>query len=170
MADVDAASGDGAVVDEAAVLRSITETFPGTNPLRAAGDTYFLYDPDRDLPPERQHPYATLVTGDRHDRVSRLDRVGVYRLNIGLTRPTYRELFGAPPRDLGRDASGVLDTGLDYAVLDTVLPHPVYATQNWVCVLAPSPATFETVVLPLLAEAYAFAVRKHPNQAARRDG
>jgi hypothetical protein len=157
-------------MDEAEVLRYLTETYRGTNPLQATGDTYFLYDPDRDLPPERQHPYATLITGDRHDQVSRLDRDGVYRLNIGVTRQTYRELFGAPPRVRARDAYGVLDTGLDYAVLDTVLPHPVYATQNWVCVLAPSAATFETVVVPLLDEAYDFAVRKHTNQDARRDG
>jgi hypothetical protein len=157
-------------MDEAEVLRHLVETYRGTNPLQAAGDTYFLYDPDRDLPPQRQHPYATLITGDRHDRVSRLDRDGVYRLNIGVARKTYRELFGVPPRDLARDADGVLDTGLDYTVLDTLLPHPVYAPQNWVCVLTPSAATFETVVAPLLDEAYEFAVRKHANQAARHDG
>ena len=157
-------------MDEAAVLRYITETYPGTNPMQAAGDTFFLYDPDGDLPPERQQPYATLITGDRHDKISQLDRDGVYRLNVGVTRQTYRELFGAPPRDVARDAYGVLDTGLDYAVLDTLLPHPVYAAQNWVCVLAPSVATFETVVAPLLDEAYEFAVRKHTNQVARRDG
>jgi hypothetical protein len=157
-------------MDEAEVLGYIIETYRGTNPLQAAGDTYFLYDPARDLPPERQHPYATLITGERHDRVSRLDRVGVYRLNIGVTRQTYRGLFGAPPRDRERDADGVLDTGLDYTVLDTVLPHPVYATQNWVCVLVPTATTFETVVAPLLDEAYEFAVRKHTNQAARREG
>jgi len=157
-------------MDEAEVLRYIVATYRGTNPLQAVGDTFFLYDPDRDLPPERQHPYATLITGDRHDRVSQLDRAGVYRLNIGVTRQTYRELFGAPPRGGEQDAYGVLDTGLDYTVLDTVLPHPVYATQNWVCVLTPSATTFETVVVPLLDEAYEFAARKHTNQAARRDG
>ena len=55
-------------MDEAAVLRYVTDSFPGVHPLSAVGDTYFLYDPDRDLPPNRQHPFATLVTGDRHDR------------------------------------------------------------------------------------------------------
>ncbi len=146
------------------MLRYLTETFPGVNPLVADGDTYFLYDPDRDLPPERQFPFVTLITGDRHDRVSNLDREGVYRLNIGVRKQTYRDLFGTPPTE--RDADGVLDTGHDHAVPDTLLPHPVYASQNWVCVITPSAATFETV-RPLLDEAYRLAVRKYENKAAR---
>ena len=88
-------------MDEAAVLRYVIDSFPGVNPLSAAGDTYFLYDPDRDLPPNRQHPFSTLVTGDRHDRVSQLDRPGVYRLNIGVRKQTYRDLFGRPPTERG---------------------------------------------------------------------
>ena len=120
-------------MDEAAVLRYVTDSFPGVHPLSAAGDTYFLYDPDRNLPPNRQHPFATLVTGDRHDQVSQLDRPGVFRLNIGVRKQTYRDLFGRPPTERGD--GGVLDPGRDYAVLDMLLPHPVYASQYWVCVL-----------------------------------
>jgi hypothetical protein len=155
-------------VDEAAVLRYVIDSFPGVNPLSAAGDTYFLYDPDRNLPPNRQHPFTTLVAGDRHDQVSQLDRPGVYRLNIGVRRQTYRDLFGRPPTERGD--GGVLDPGRDYAVLDTLLPHPVYASQYWVCVLVPGAETFETTVRPLLDEAYRLAVRKYENQAARREG
>ena len=151
------------------MLRYIVDGHPGVNPLPAAGDTYFLYDPDRDLPPNRQLPYATLITGDRHDQVSDLDREGVYRLNVGVRKQTYRDLFGTPPTE--RAADGVLlNTGYDYTLLDTLLPHPVYAGQHWVCVLSPSAATFETTVRPLLDEAYRLAVRKHENQAARREG
>jgi hypothetical protein len=64
----------------------------------------------------------------------------------------------------------VLDPGRDYAVLDTLLPHPVYASQHWVCVLVPGAETFETTVRPLLDEAYRLAVRKYENHAARREG
>ena len=64
----------------------------------------------------------------------------------------------------------MLDPDRDYAVLDTVLPHPVYASQYWVCVLVPGAETFETTVRPLLDEAYRLAVRKYENQAARREG
>ncbi|MFD7660511.1 DUF6194 family protein [Actinosynnema sp. NPDC059797] len=146
------------------VQRYISEAFEGVNALESDGDTYFLFDPDRDLPPERQMPFATLVTGDRHDRVSDLDRPGAYRLNIGLTKATYTSLFGAPPTV--RDADHVLDTGYDHAERDRLMPHPVYASQHWVCVVTPSEATFETL-RPLLAEAHGFAARKHANHARR---
>lgn len=42
----------------------------------------------------------------------------------------------------------------DYAALDRLVPHPVYARQHWVSILNPSEATLEAVVKPLLAEAH----------------
>jgi hypothetical protein len=119
------------------------------------GDSFFLYDPDGDLPPERQFPFVTIVTGDRYDSVSDLDRPGAYRLNIGLTKATYAGLFGAGP-----------DGGYDYAARDVLMPHPVYAGQHWVCVVNPGEATLDAVGT-LLAEAYAFAARRYANRARR---
>ena len=143
----------------------IEETFTGLRVLEAAGDTYFLYDPQADLPPERQQPFATIVTGDRHDRVSDLDRPGAYRLNIGLTRATYTARFGAPPTR--PDAEGVLDTGFDQTTTDTLMPHPVYASHYWVVVVNPGEQTLPTV-RTLLVEAHGFAARKYARQEARR--
>ena len=34
------------------------------------------------------------------------------------------------------------------------MPHPVYARQNWVCILNPSEESFDRVVKPLLTEAH----------------
>jgi hypothetical protein len=45
-------------------------------------------------------------------------------------------------------------TDPDYAALDRVLPHPVYARQRWVAILNPSRESFDEVVKPLIAEAY----------------
>jgi hypothetical protein len=118
--------------------------------LDANGDSFFVYDPDRDLPPERQQPFITIVTSDAYDQDSRLDRPGVYRLNVGLTKATYTTLFGDSPAEW------------DYAAIDEVMPHPVYGPQYWICVLNPSEATLEELS-PLLAEAYDFAVRKYAN-------
>ena len=42
----------------------------------------------------------------------------------------------------------------DYAALDTILPHPVYAKQHWIAVLNPSRRTFDEILKPLLAEAH----------------
>jgi len=152
------------------VKRHIRTTFDGVDVLEHEGDTFLIYDPAGDLPPERQLPFATIVTGDHYDTVSALDAPGAYRLNIGLTKATYTALFGAAPTQ--RDEHGVLQTGFDYAATDTLMPHPHYASQYWVCVVNPAAATW-TSVRDLLAEAHGFAARKHANrqshQPASRD-
>jgi hypothetical protein len=142
---------------EAQIVAHIAETFAGVNQVEANGDFYFIYDPRRDLPPARQMPFATLVTGDRHDTASDLDRPGVYRFNVGISRETFHSLLGplpAPSRDFA-----VLDTGHDYTALDRLMPHPIYGSMGWICVLSPTPETFERV-RPLLDEAYERAVRR----------
>ena len=151
-------------MDASELRRYVTDTFDGVWAVDNAGDTFFMYAPDGHLPPERQIPFATLVTGDRYDRVSNLDRPGAYRINIGLTKATYTALFGPAPTK--RDADHVLETGFDYAAEDTVMPHPVYGSQYWVCVVHPGEATLDRV-RAMLAEAHAFAARKYANQAER---
>jgi Family of unknown function (DUF6194) len=153
-------------MDASAVIRYITEEFDHVVAVEKEGDTFFTYDPSGRPPDGAWLPFATVVTGDRYDRVSNLDRDGAYRLNIGLTKATYTGLFGAPPRQ--RDDGWVLDTGFDYATEDRLMPHPYYGSQYWVCVVDPSEATFEEVK-PLLAEAHAFAARKAERWTARSE-
>lgn len=131
-------------MDEDAIARSITDSFEGVEILTASGDTYFYTGADRRL------PFATLVTGDRHDQVSDLDRSGVYRLNIGVGKETFHRLFGA---------AATPAAGHDFTALDRLLPHPIYGQMHWLCVLNPSATTFAQV-RPLLAEAYERAVAR----------
>ena len=164
-------------MDEAAIIHYITDTFAGADFLIASresgapeiawGDTFFFYYPDRSLPPDQRFPFATIVTKDYgdFDRASLLDRPGVFRLNIGVGKDTYRALFG--PQSSAPGAAGGVETSHDFAALDRLLPHPVYGQQSWVCILSPSTATFETVVQPLLAEAYDLAVSRHARRTAR---
>jgi hypothetical protein len=156
-------------MDEASIIRYIADAFAGVDvvqptdasggPEIAWGDTFFIYDPERDLEPKRRWPFATIVTKDYgdFDRAPNLNRPGVFRLNIGVSKETYRSWFGPQPSP--PDAAGVVDTGHDFTALDQILPHPFYAPQSWVCVLNPSEATFQAVQ-PLLAEAYDLAVRR----------
>ena len=131
--------------NEASVARYITETFPVVQTTTAFGYTFFFDGDDHRL------PFATLSSSDNeHDRVSNLDRPGVFRLNIGVSNQTFQSLFGAAPVDLSRH---------DFTVLDTIMPHPEYAAQHFICVLSPSEATFERV-RGLLAEAYDIAVQR----------
>jgi hypothetical protein len=81
-----------------------------------------------------------VVTGDRYDAASRLDRdARTYRVNLGVPRDTYEKLFGPAPRE----AAGheVIDTGVDYSATDTLVPHPFYAPLHWVSVINPGVRT-----------------------------
>ncbi|MFF0342970.1 DUF6194 family protein [Kribbella sp. NPDC004875] len=138
-------------------------SYDGVRVLESQGDLFYLYDPAADLPPERQQPFATIVTGDHYEKVSRLDEPGAFRLNLGLTKATYAGLFGTPPTE--RDADWVLDSGHDYAARDTLMPHPFYGAQHWVAIVNP---TGLDQLLPLIEESYAFAARKLTNQQTRQ--
>lgn len=135
------------------LCRHIVDTYPGTDVIEANGDLFFVHDPDRDLPDVRRRPWATIVTSNHNDADSDLDRPGVYRLNIGLPKADFRELF---------PEAGEHDT----TALDVVLPHPVYAAQHWVCVLVPDRTW--PAVQDLLDRAHAFGARKHAGAVARR--
>ena len=148
-------------MDEAAITQYITETFSGVDLVEAQGATFYFYNPP-DLEPDHRFPFATLVTSDAFDQFSNLSRPGVFRLNIGIGKATYRALFGLPPAHDDEEAA----PGYDFTALDQVLPHPVYGRQYWVCILNPSPATFQAQVQPLLAEAYDLAVGKRTRHAA----
>jgi hypothetical protein len=140
---------EGMDIDE--LRRRILAGCPGAVVLEAAGDLFFVHDPHGDLPDERKQPFATIVTGDRYDDVSDLDRPGVFRLNLGVSKARYAQLaFGA-----------------DLTALDEFLPHPIYAGQHWICVLVPGSRT-TGLLDDLIAEAHGLARRKVENWRARR--
>ncbi len=144
-------------MDEAAIRQHLAANFTGLQVNATEGATSFAYNPDG--VPAASVYFATLKSkDDPNDDVSALDRPSVYRLNVGVTEATYQRLFGPLPPRPGDD--GLIETTHDFAVLDQLLPHPVYAYLGWVCVLNPSETTFETVK-PLLAEAYALAQSRY---------
>jgi hypothetical protein len=121
----------------------------------AWGDTFFFHDPagEGEAGDPSRRPFATIVTGDYpgFDERSHLDREGVFRLNVCVGRDTVRAVAGEPPADG--------DDDVDYAVLDRVIPHPVYARQGWLSVLNPD-ATADQA-RSLLTRAHARAVAHH---------
>jgi hypothetical protein len=105
----------------------------------AWGDSFFYYDPDNDER-NRLHPFTTIVTKNYtgFDEASDLDRPGIFRLNVAVGRTAFLELLGyAPSRHAERAA------GVDYAQLDVLLPHPIYAAQGWVSILNPGEGMLE---------------------------
>lgn len=120
-------------------------------PAVAWGDHFFYYAPDGRLP-DREQPYATIVTKDYpDDRASDLDQPGRWRLNIHVGADAYQELVGALPRAEGGS--------WDYAAVDVVVPHPVYKAQGWVSIVNPGPDSSDLAVR-LLQEAYESAKRR----------
>jgi hypothetical protein len=116
----------------------ITTTYPETRIAQAMGATFFSLT-DRHWP-----NFATIVTTGEHDMgaTSKLTaRPGAFRLNVGVGKATFERLAGSMDHP-------------DYAALDTILPHPVYAKQRRLAILNPSRSTFNDVVKPLIAEAH----------------
>lgn len=137
-------------MNETSITDYITATFPDAETAVNYGYTFFFQGSDR------LRPFATLAASDNdHDRVSHLNRTGVFRLNIGVSRETFHALFGTEAADTARH---------DFTALDTLMPHPDYARQHFLCVLNPGEATWEKV-RAFLAEAYEIARRRNARPA-----
>lgn len=96
-------------MNEVEIGRYIGATFGGVDVVTVeGGDSFFFYSPDDSVPPDHRFPIITLVTGDRYDQFSDLDRPGVFRLNIGLAKETFRARFGKPqlPGATGVEGAG----------------------------------------------------------------
>ena len=122
------------------------------SPELAWGDTFFMHHDDR-----HHFPFATIVTKDYgdFDNHSNLNRPDVWRLNIGVSKQTFDRLFLA-------------EQSHDFTALDVLMPHPVYGSNHFVCILNPSDASFDEI-RPLLDEAYRIAAGRVERRSARRE-
>lgn len=120
------------------VATFITSSFNDTRSVVADVDYFFFADS------EQNFPFATIVAKDNDfDSLSNLDREGIFRLNIGLSKTTFQKLFRGP---------GGIET-TDPAALGVLIPHPAYAKMYWASLLNPSWDQL-TELLPLLEEAH----------------
>ncbi|POM25406.1 hypothetical protein BTM25_40500 [Actinomadura rubteroloni] len=113
------------------------------------GDTFFYYAPDGVVP--RAQPFATIVTKDYPgDDTSGLDRPDAFRVNIAAGEQEFARWTAHdphPPAD------------------DTVTPHPVYGTANWLAVTNPGPNA-DPAVRDLLRTAHRLARTRRTRRAA----
>ncbi|MET3493410.1 DUF6194 family protein [Variovorax boronicumulans] len=125
------------------ITQHIIDSLGGGHFEVADDNTFFFQGADN------KFPFATIVTKDSEsDSASKLNRPGVFRLNLGVGKETFRALFGEQEQ-----------ASIDFAALDRLMPHPVYAKMYWVSVINPSDKTFETVK-PLIAEALSLAAAR----------
>ncbi|OLL76428.1 hypothetical protein Ae168Ps1_4844c [Pseudonocardia sp. Ae168_Ps1] len=74
-------------------IATLLAGYPGTRLIEANGDVFAIHDPDDDYDQRPRQGWATVVNSDVNDTASDLDRPGVFRLNIGLPKPRFAELF-----------------------------------------------------------------------------
>jgi hypothetical protein len=125
--------------DPEAIVTYLSTTYPATDVVTAMGAWFFSLDAEKHWP-----NYATIVTTDEHDMGSPSNlsaRPDVFRLNLGVDNATFQRFAGVEPEP-------------DYAALDRVFPHPVYAAQHWISILNPSWATWTETAVPLIAVAH----------------
>ena len=138
------------------ILNYCLENLEGTVLVESWGEKGIFYNPDHVL---KRGVYILTVKekdGD-NDKGSGLSRENVYRVNLGIRKSTFAELFGAIPKR--PPAGGVVDMDYDFTILDKILPHPVYAWMAWICALSPSEKTFEELK-PYIQESYEYAREK----------
>lgn len=138
------------------ILAYCLKNLTGTILVESWGERGIFYNPNHTL--KRGTYVLTIKEKDgANDKSSHLNRQGIYRVNLGLKKPSFQTLFGPVPARPA--AGGVVEMPYDFTAADCLLPHPVYAWMGWISVLNPSPSTFNKLK-PLIQESYEFAVEK----------
>ncbi|MEC1720061.1 DUF6194 family protein [Schinkia azotoformans] len=125
--------------------------------INAWGEKVVFYNPNGSL--KRGIYVLTVKEKDgANDKSSHLDREAIFRVNIGIKKNTFTNMFGAIPK---RPSAGkVIDMNFDFTEINKIIPHPVYGWMAWVCVLNPSELLFEQFK-SLILESYNLAVEKY---------
>lgn len=120
------------------------------------GERGIFYNPKRVL--KRGVYVLTIKEKDgENDKGSSLNRDNVFRVNIGLRKASFIKRFGYIPE---RPPAGkTVKMDFDFTVLNTIIPHPVYAWMGWVCVLNPTDETFMEFK-EMIQESYEFSMEK----------
>lgn len=128
----------------------LLQHFADVNPLNSWGERSFFLNPGNKL--KRGTYFATIKNQDgEHDQASNLNREGIFRLNIGISKNAYLSLFHTLPKRPNKGC--VIEGNFNFQQINQILPHPIYAWMGWVCILNPDEKNFEQCKL-LLEDAY----------------
>jgi hypothetical protein len=119
-----------------AMIKLICQSWPEADIVTIEGGAFFSLDSEKHWP-----NFATVVWNDDFDQASNLTRPGFFRVNIGVGREAFQRLVGSVSEP-------------DHTAVNRLLPHPIYANQNWISIVNPSDTTVRDTVLPLIGEAY----------------
>ena len=138
------------------IVEKITNEFSGVVPKSSWGETSLFYNPGKLLPNGVYFCTIKEKNGD-NDKASNLDREGIYRLSIGVSKESYESLFGTRPKRPSK--GGIIDTEHDFTECNILIPHPIYGWMSWVQILNPTETVFSEL-LPLIKGAHSSAVFK----------
>jgi hypothetical protein len=138
------------------IVEKITNEFSGVVPKSSWGETSLFYNPGKLLPNGVYFCTIKEKNGD-NDKASNLDREGLYRLSIGVSKESYESLFGTRPKRPSK--GGIIDTEHDFTECNILIPHPIYGWMSWVQILNPTETVFSEL-LPLIKGAHSSAVLK----------
>ena len=156
-------SEEGLMMQPRDIVERIQRDFIGVTSKTSWGETSLFYNPDHILP--NGIYFCTLKEHDgENDKASKLNRIDVFRMSIGISKTAYQDRFGTRPKRPNK--GDIIDTEHDFTKLDTLMPHPIYGWMSWVQILNPSTESFETL-LPLLNEAYINAIIKFDKRVAK---
>jgi hypothetical protein len=125
-------------------LEAFVSELPEVQREESFGYTFFFVGDDHRL------PFVTFANSDNDfDDVSKMDREGVFRVNIGVSKETFKSLTSRSDTE-----------DIDYSVLDVFLPHPHYSRQHFVCILNPVDENAEETKR-LIVEAHSIAEARY---------
>ncbi len=139
------------------ILRELQCKYSGLVLNKNWGETGLFYNPELKL--KKGIYLLTIKEKDgENDSSSNLNRENHFRLNIGISKPTFIKMFGRIPAR--PSAGGIINMDYDFSAVDKIIPHPVYGWMSWICVINPSSETFKTLI-PLIDEGFKLAMEKY---------
>ena len=133
------------------VVEYLLKNYEGIVRGKEWGETALFYNPGKAL--ARGTYFVFIKENDtKNDIVSDLNRKGVYRINMGVSKETFLSMFEKLPEKPQKGE--IVKMGYDFQEFDKIMPHLSYGWAGWICILNPSKVTFEKKLKPLIDEAY----------------
>ena len=83
------------------------------------------------------------------DNSSNLDRDGIFRITIRLSKKSYDDLFGTQANN-----KYVQSKGCDYKQVNKIMPHKTLSKEYYIICLSPSNDLFNSILKYLIADGY----------------
>jgi hypothetical protein len=146
------------------IVKEVQKRFKGLLVNKNWGEEGLFYNPDL-LLAKGIYVLTFKEKDGPNDKASNINREGVFRLNIGISKVSFVKLFEQIP---ARPKAGkAVDMPYDFTELNRIMPHPVYAWMGWVGVLNPDKYIFEKL-LPLIEESYNLALVKYKKKIKKK--